>query len=157
MNLKYLVIGGVSFYQRKEIKNLIAYIRFVINPNDETALRRIINLPKRGIGPGTIEKLFVAAEEQGADIWEILCHAQEVVGGRVANQIEEFVNIIKVFKVVVDNKDGYEAASFIAKNSGFLKELYDDKTIEGLSRFENVQELLNAIKEFVDNQEREDK
>jgi DNA helicase II / ATP-dependent DNA helicase PcrA len=157
MNLKYRVIGGVSFYQRKEIKNLIAYIRFVINPNDETALRRIINLPKRGIGPGTIEKLFVAAEEQGADIWEILCHAQEVVGGRVANQIEEFVNIIKGFKVVVDNKDGYEAASFIAKNSGLLKELYDDKTIEGLSRFENVQELLNAIKEFVDNQEREDK
>ena len=157
MNIKYRVIGGVSFYQRREIKDLIAYIRFIINPNDETALRRIINLPKRGIGPGTVEKLFVAAEEQGADIWDVLCHAQELMGGRAANQIETFVDLIKNFKIAIKNKDGFEAASIIAKNSGLLKELYDDKTVEGLSRFENVQELLNAIKEFVDDQEREDK
>ena len=157
MNIKYRVIGGVSFYQRREIKDLIAYIRFIINHNDETALRRIINLPKRGIGPGTVEKLFVAAEEQGADIWDILNHAQELLGGRSANQIETFVNLIKNFKIAIKNKDGYEAASIIAKNSGLLKELYDDKTVEGLSRFENIQELLNAIKEFVDDQEREDK
>ena len=157
MNIKYRVIGGLSFYQRREIKDLIAYIRFVVNSNDETALRRIINLPKRGIGPGTVEKLFVAAEEQGADIWDILSHAQELFGGRLANQIETFVDLIKNFKTTVKNKDGYEAASIIAKNSGLLKELYDDKTVEGLSRLENVQELLNAIKEFVDDQEREDK
>ena len=157
MNIKYRVIGGVSFYQRREIKDLIAYIRFIINHNDETALRRIINLPKRGIGPGTVEKLFVAAEEQGADIWDILCHSQELLGGRAANQIEEFVDLIKNFKLAIKNKDGYESASIIAKNSGLLKELYDDKTVEGLSRFENVQELLNAIKEFVDDQDREDK
>jgi DNA helicase-2/ATP-dependent DNA helicase PcrA len=116
MNIKYRVIGGVSFYQRREIKDLIAYIRFIINPNDETALRRIINLPKRGIGPGTVEKLFVAAEEQGADIWDILCHAQELLGGRAANQIEEFVDLIKNFKIAIKNKDGYESASIIAKN-----------------------------------------
>ena len=157
MNIKYRVIGGVSFYQRREIKDLIAYIRFIINPDDETALRRIINLPKRGIGLGTVEKLFVAAEEQGADIWDILCHAQELLGGRAANQIEEFVDLIKNFKIAIKNKDGYESASIIAKNSGLLKELYDDKTVEGLNRFENVQELLNAIKEFVDDQDREDK
>ena len=157
MNIKYRVIGGVSFYQRREIKDLIAYIRFIINPKDETSLRRIINLPKRGIGPGTVEKLFVAAEEQGADIWDILCHAQELLGGRAANQIEEFVDLIKNFKIAIKNKDGYESASIIAKNSGLLKELYDDKTVEGLNRFENVQELLNAIKEFVDDQDREDK
>ncbi len=157
MNIKYRVIGGVSFYQRREIKDLIAYIRFIINHNDETALRRIINLPKRGIGPGTVEKLFIAAEEQGADIWDILCHSQELLGGRAANQIEEFVDLIKNFKLAIKNKDGYESASIIAKNSGLLKELYDDKTVEGLSRFENVQELLNAIKEFVDDQDREDK
>ena len=157
MNIKYRVIGGLSFYQRREIKDMIAYIRFVINSNDETALRRIINLPKRGIGPGTVEKLFVTAEEQGADIWDILNHAQELFGGRSANQIETFVNLIKNFKKTVKNKDGYEAASIIAKNSGLLKELYDDKTVEGLSRFENVQELLNAIKEFVEDEEHEDK
>ena len=157
MNIKYRVIGGLSFYQRREIKDLIAYIRFVVNSNDETALRRIINLPKRGIGPGTVEKLFVAAEEQGADIWDILSHAQELFGGKLANQIETFVDLIKNFKTTVKNKDAYEAASIIAKNSGLLKELYDDKTVEGLNRFENVQELLNAIKEFVDDQEHENK
>ena len=157
INIQYRVIGGVSFYQRREIKDLIAYIRFIINPKDETSLRRIINLPKRGIGPGTVEKLFIAAEEQGADIWDILCHAQELLGGRAANQIEEFVDLIKNFKIAIKNKDGYESASIIAKNSGLLKELYDDKTVEGLNRFENVQELLNAIKEFVDDQDREDK
>ena len=146
MNIKYRVIGGLSFYQRREIKDMIAYIRFVVNSNDETALRRIINLPKRGIGPGTVEKLFVTAEEQGADIWDILNHAQELFGGRSANQIETFVNLIKNFKKTVKNKDGYEAASIIAKNSGLLKELYDDKTVEGLSRFENVQELLMQSK-----------
>ena len=157
MNIKYRVIGGLSFYQRREIKDLIAYIRFAVNSNDETALRRIINLPKRGIGPGTVEKLFVTAEEQGADIWDVLSHAQELFGVRAANQIETFVDLIKNFKITVKSKDGYEAASIIAKNSGLLKELYDDKTVEGLSRFENVQELLNAIKEFVDDQEHEDK
>ena len=157
MNIKYRVIGGLSFYQRREIKDLIAYIRFAVNSNDETALRRIINLPKRGIGPGTVEKLFVTAEEQGADIWDVLSHAQELFGGRAANQIETFVDLIKNFKITVKSKDGYEAASIIAKNSGLLKELYDDKTVEGLSRFENVQELLNAIKEFVDDQEHENK
>ena len=105
MNIKYRVIGGVSFYQRREIKDLIAYIRFIINHNDETALRRIINLPKRGIGSGTVEKLFVAAEEQGADIWDILCHSQELLGGRAANQIEEFVDLINNFKLAIKNKD----------------------------------------------------
>ncbi|MDH5607837.1 MAG: UvrD-helicase domain-containing protein [Cyclobacteriaceae bacterium] len=157
MNIKYRVVGGVSFYQRKEIKDLIAYVRFVLNHEDETSLRRIINQPKRGIGPGTIEKLVVAANEQDKSLWDILQHASDVTGGRGGHQVEEFATLIKSFKLAVEKKDAFEAVSQIAKNSGLLKELYEDKTVEGLNRYENVQELLNAIKEFTENPEREDK
>lgn len=156
-NLKYRVVGGVSFYQRKEIKDLISYLRFVVNANDEQAMRRIINLPKRGIGPGTIEKLVVAAYEKNKPLWEIMENAKSYLGGRGGNQVEEFVTLIKSFRLTAGKKDAYDTATHVAKNSGIMKELYEDKTIEGMSRYENVQELLNAIKEFTDDQEREDK
>lgn len=156
-NLKYRVVGGLSFYQRKEIKDIIAYLRFIVNPNDEQAMRRSINLPKRGIGPGTVEKLIVASAEQNKSLWEIMTQATKYVGGRGGNQVEEYVNLIKSFRLTSEKKDAYDTAALVAKNSGLLKELYADKTIEGMSRYENVQELLNAIKEFTDDQEREDK
>lgn len=156
-NIKYRVVGGVSFYQRKEIKDLITYIRFVLNKDDETALRRIINLPKRGIGPGTVEKIFLSAEDQGLDIWEIIQNAEVIIGGKGGTQVKEFGTLIRSFELAVEKKEAYEAALLIAKQSGLLKELYDDKTVEGLNRYENVQELLNAIKEFSEDQEREDK
>jgi len=156
-NLKYRVVGGLSFYQRKEIKDLIAYLRYIVNPNDEQAMRRSINLPKRGIGPGTIEKLVVASAENEKPLWEIMEHAQTYVGGRGGSQVEGYVTLIKSFRLTAEKKDAYDTAAFVAKNSGLLKELYADKTIEGISRYENVQELLNAIKEFTDDPEREDK
>lgn len=156
MNLKYRVVGGVSFYQRREIKDLISYIRFVLNENDETAMRRIINLPKRGIGPGTVEKIVVHANEHNMSIWEVIEKASSLLGGRGGKQVQEFATLIKSFRLTIDKKDAYEAAMHIAKNSGLLKELYEDKTVEGLNRYENVQELLNAIKEFVDDTDRED-
>lgn len=156
-NLKYRVVGGLSFYQRKEIKDIIAYLRFIVNPNDEQAMRRSINLPKRGIGPGTIEKLVVASAEHNKPLWEIMTQATNHVGGRGGKQVEEYVNLIKSFRLTAEKKDAYDTAALVAKNSGLLKELYADKTIEGMSRYENVQELLNAIKEFTDDQEREDK
>ncbi len=156
-NIKYKIIGGLSFYQRKEIKDILGYLRFVINDKDEQALRRVINLPKRGIGPSSIDKVIVAAYEHDISIWEVLRNINSFVGGRTANAITNFVTMIKAFKVEVEKKDAFEAASYIAKNSGILKELYADKTIEGLNRYENVQELLNAIKEYVDNPENEDK
>ena len=157
MNIKYRIIGGMSFYQRKEIKDLIAYIRYTINPNDEEAFRRIINYPKRGIGDSTITKLLVLSDEQGAPIWDILCNIQSVMPGRAATPIEDFVNTIKLFKKAVETKDAFEAVNEIAKGSGILRELYEDKTIEGLSRYENVQALLNAVKAFIDDPEKEDK
>ncbi len=156
-NLKYKIIGGLSFYQRKEIKDIISYIRFVINPNDEQAMRRIINLPKRGIGPGSIEKIIVAANEHNISVWEVLQKAGGYLTGRVATVLDQFATLIKSFQLSVEKRDAFEAASLIAKNSGLLKELYEDKTVEGLSRYENVQELLNAIKEFTDDEGREDK
>ncbi len=155
-NIKYRIVGGLSFYQRKEIKDLLAYFRYVVNPNDEQAMRRIINLPKRGIGPGTIDKMVVAAVEEQKTLWEIMEKAASYVGGRGA-QVENFVTLIKSFRLIVEKNDAYESASQIAKNSGLLKELYEDKTIEGMNRYENTQELLNAIKEFTDDPKKEDK
>jgi len=156
-NIRYRVVGGVSFYQRREIKDLMAYFRYVVNPNDETAMRRIINLPKRGIGSGTIDKMVVASNEQNISLWEVMEKASTYVGNRGGTQVENFSTLIKSFRLTNEKKDAYDTASQIAKTSGLLKELYEDKTIEGMSRYENTQELLNAIKEFTDDPEREDK
>ncbi|MFM8347022.1 MAG: ATP-dependent helicase [Bacteroidota bacterium] len=157
MNIKYRVVGGLSFYQRKEIKDILAYLRYSINQQDEAAFRRIINLPKRGIGDSTIDKIIIAANDHAITIWEVLENAPSFLGGRAAGPIDDFVTMIKRFGIEVQNKDAYEAAMEIAKGSGLLKELYADKTVEGLSRYDNVQELLNAIKEFVDDPEKSDK
>jgi DNA helicase-2/ATP-dependent DNA helicase PcrA len=156
-NIKYKIIGGLSFYQRKEIKDILGYLRFSINHNDEQALKRIINLPKRGIGQGTINKLVVNAYENKNSLWEVLVNMSRTGSGRSISSITDFVNLIRRFEIEIQKKDAYTAANLIAKESGLLKELYDDKTIEGLNRYENVQELLNAIKEFADNPENADK
>ena len=157
MNIKYKVVGGLSFYQRKEIKDLLAYLRFAINQQDEASFRRIINLPKRGIGDATVDKIIVAANDHAISIWEVLQNASTFLGGRAAGPIEDFVAMIQRFGIDIQTKDAYEAAAEIAKGSGILRDLYADKTVEGLNRYENVQELLNAIKEYVDDSEREDK
>jgi DNA helicase-2/ATP-dependent DNA helicase PcrA len=156
-NIKYKVVGGLSFYQRKEIKDLVAYLRFVVNTSEEQSFRRIINLPKRGIGDSTIAKIIVFAEEQGISIWEAVEHADKFLAGRAIPALSDFYALIKSFQIAVQQKDAYEAALDIAKESGLLKELYEDKTVEGLGRYENVQGLLNGIKEYVDNPETTDK
>jgi len=156
-NIKYKIIGGLSFYQRKEIKDLLAYLRFSVNHQDEISFRRIINLPKRGIGASSVDKIIVAANENNITTWEVLNNISQFLPGRAANAIIDFVAMIKRFKIDIDKKDAYESAKSIANGSGLIKELYEDKTIEGLSRYENAQELLNAIKEYVDNPEVENK
>lgn len=157
LSIKYKIIGGLSFYQRREIKDLISYLRFTINQNDEQALRRIINYPKRGIGDSTVDKIIVAADDHGLSLWEVLCNIRQFLTGRAANAVEDFAVMIKSFMVEVREKDAYEASMEIAKGSSLLKELYTDRTVEGLNRYENVQELLNSIKEFVDSPETENK
>ncbi|WP_143959967.1 ATP-dependent helicase [Litoribacter populi] len=157
MNIPYKIVGGLSFYQRKEIKDLMAYMRFTVNPSDEEAFKRTINYPKRGIGDTSVEKMMVAAYEHDIPLWEVVTNGSSFLGGRAANAVDDFATMIKSFQFEMERKDAFEAATTIAKQSGLLRELYEDKTIEGLNRYENVQELLNAIKEYVDNPENEDK
>ncbi|AIZ63763.1 ATP-dependent DNA helicase [Hymenobacter sp. DG25B] len=157
LNIRYKIIGGLSFYQRKEIKDLVAYLRLTVNPNDEQALRRVINYPKRGIGDTTISKLINAAEESNHTIWEVVANADQFLPTRVSNPVVDFAEKIKSYTAVAAKEDAFEAAKFIAKNSGMIEELYADKSIEGLSRYENIQELLNGIKAYTEDAEREDK
>jgi len=153
MNIAYRIYGGLSFYKRKEIKDLIAYFRLVINNNDEEALKRIINVPARGIGKTTMEKIMVVASEKDKSLWEIIANAKlneaELNSGTLSKTID-FVTMIKSFAVKLKSSNAYDLASHIATSTGLLKDLYADKTPEGLSRYENVQELLSGIKEFVE-------
>lgn len=156
-NIKYRIIGGLSFYQRKEIKDLISYLRFTVNHNDEEALKRIINLPKRGIGESTVDKLRELAEYHTISLWQVVSDVKSYLQGRSTGSIDGFADLIREFTSWLTTKDAYQTANDIANKSGLLKELYEDKSIEGLSRYENVQELLNGIKAFVDNDENVDK
>ena len=135
----------------------MAYMRFTVNPVDEEAFKRIINYPKRGIGDTSVEKILVSAYEHDIPLWEVVQNAHSFLGGKAGTAVDDFSTMIKAFQIEVERKDAFEAASSIAKQSGLLRELYEDKTIEGLNRYENVQELLNAIKEYVDNPENPDK
>lgn len=153
LNIPYRIYGGLSFYKRKEIKDLLAYFRLVINHNDEEALKRIINVPARGIGKTTIEKMIVVASSQDKTLWDLIenpvynpCGFNSGTWGK----IQDFVTMIRSFAVKQPLENAYDLGSHIATSTGLLRELYQDKTPEGLSRYENVQELLNGIKEFVE-------
>jgi len=153
MNIPYRIYGGLSFYKRKEIKDLLAYFRLTINPDDEEAFKRIVNVPVRGIGKTTIERLTVAAAEKEQSIWTVVSNLlQDSAGlnsGTVA-RVNDFVTMIRSFQVKLKTDNAYDLASHIASSTGMLRELYTDKTPEGLSRYENIQELLNGIKEFTE-------
>lgn len=151
MNIPYRIFGGLSFYQRKEIKDFIAYLRVVANPRDEEAIKRIINYPVRGIGKTTLEKLIVIANESGRPLWEVLQQAHTFgLRGNSAASVEGFVTLIKSAQVLLNTHNAYDVAVEVGKRSGLVKELYADKSVEGIQRYENVQELLNSIKEYTD-------
>ncbi len=151
-NIPYRVYGGVSFYQRKEVKDYLAYLRLSVNPHDEEALRRVINYPARGIGKTSMEKLTVWAAESGSSLWDVIQRIAEFpLSGRARQSIEDFVVMIRAFGTMTEKKDAFELAEEIGRSTGILKELYNDKSIEGQSRYENVQELLSSIKEFTEN------
>lgn len=151
-NIPYRVYGGVSFYQRKEIKDFMAYLRVIVNPYDEEALRRIINYPARGIGKTSIERLTVYAADLNKPLWDAVCQVHfSGLPSRAATGIEQFATMIDSFKALQRTMNAYELAVHVGKSTQLLQELYNDKSVEGLSRYENVQELLNSIKEFVDN------
>jgi len=152
MGIPYRIYGGISFYQRKEIKDLLAYLRVIVNTRDEEALKRIINYPVRGIGKTTIEKAVIIANEQNITLWEVLAHAAEL--GFKAGTLEilqNFVTMIRYFQSMLKTKNAYDVAVQVGKHTNLVKELFSDKTTEGLARYENIQELLNSIKEWVDD------
>jgi DNA helicase-2/ATP-dependent DNA helicase PcrA len=151
-NIPYKIYGGLSFYQRKEIKDLLSYFRVVINPKDNEAVKRIINYPARGIGATTLTKLEQAAIATGVSIFEIVEQSGTVnhagLNKGTLSKVLQFVALIKQFQEKIELSDAYEMASEIATQTSIIKDLYKDQTPEGLSRFENIQELLNGIQEF---------
>lgn len=151
--ITYKVYGGMSFYERKEIKDLISYLRVIVNPKDEEALRRIVNYPTRGIGDTTLSKLSLLADQNELSLWEVLRQARNFdneLSTRAARAIQEFVVLIETFQRWASSDDAYELSKRVAKMSGIFDDLAKDKTPEGQGRIENIQELLDGIKSFVE-------
>ncbi|WP_132221762.1 ATP-dependent helicase [Albibacterium bauzanense] len=157
IGIPYKIYGGTSFYQRKEIKDLIAYFRLTFNPNDEEALKRVINYPRRGIGNTSIERIMISANEHNISLWDVISNAENYLDSRTAVTVAPFSLLIKSFQAAAATNTAFDSAMHIAQHSGLLKDLYEDKSIEGLSRYENIQELLNGIKEFSDREDIEEK
>ena len=157
MGIAYTIFGGMSFYQRKEIKDMVAYLRLLVNKKDEEALKRIINFPGRGIGKTTVDKAILAANENGITMWEVLENAEKY-GYRAGTlgAIEDFVLMIRSFSSMLETKNAYEVAFHVGKQTNIVKELFNDKSTEGVQRYENIQELLNSIKEWTESPDNED-
>ena len=157
MGIAYTIYGGISFYQRKEIKDIVAYLRMIVNPRDEEALKRIINYPARGIGKTTIDKLVLSANENNISMWDVLEKANKFdFKPGIFTAIEEFVTMIKSFASMLTKQNAYEVAFHVGKQTNLIKELFNDKSTEGVSRYENIQELLNSIKEWTESPDNED-
>lgn len=149
--IPYRIFGGTSFYQRKEIKDFVAYLRITMNTQDEESLKRIINYPVRGIGKTTVEKISVLANDHNITFWQTLERAQEFgFKGGTLEAVENFVMMIRSFHAMIGKHNAYDIALQIGKSTTLVKELFNDKTTEGLARYENIQELLNSIKEFTE-------
>ncbi len=157
-SIPYRIYGGLSFYQRKEIKDVIAYFRMVVNPRDEEALKRIVNYPARGIGQTTLSKVAIAATEFNVSQWEVLCNPLSYglsINSGTHGKLQKFVALIESFRVDYESTDAHTLALRIVKESGVMNEINQDRTPEGMSRQENVQELMNGLQEFVRAQQEE--
>ena len=158
-NISYRIYGGLSFYQRKEIKDLLAYCKMCVNPNDEEAFKRILNYPARGIGQTTREKITIAASEEGISPWNLVMNLEDAhlsINSGTKRKILDFRDKIRSFQIMAQEKDAYELANHIASSTGILREHFTDKSPEGVSRYENLQELLSGIKEFTEIEVQED-
>jgi DNA helicase-2/ATP-dependent DNA helicase PcrA len=157
MGLPYTIYGGISFYQRKEVKDLVAYLRLTVNPKDEEALKRIINYPVRGIGKTTLDKLILVSNTTNTSVWEVLLQARDH-GFRAGTltALEDFVTMIRSFQSMLANNNAYDLAFHVGKQTNLVKELFNDKSTEGVQRYENIQELLNSIKEWTESPDNED-
>ena len=154
-DIPYRIYGGLSFYQRKEIKDVIAYLRLILNPKDEEALKRVINYPARGIGDTTLEKLVVAANHYNRSVFEVMENIDKIdlkINSGTKNKLQDFVTMIQSFQVLNKNYNAFEIAEHVTKKTGLLTELKKDGTPEGIARIENLEELLNGMRDFVEEQ-----
>jgi DNA helicase II / ATP-dependent DNA helicase PcrA len=154
-DIPYRIYGGLSFYQRKEIKDVLSYLRLVINPKDEEALVRVINYPARGIGDTTLEKLTVAANHYKLSIFEVMEHIDRIdlkLNSGTKTKLQDFVTMIKSFQVINEQQDAFTLTDHVTKKTGLVQELKKDGTPEGIARIENIEELLNGIKDFTEGQ-----
>ncbi|CAM3936218.1 ATP-dependent helicase [Flavobacterium antarcticum] len=154
-DIPYRIYGGLSFYQRKEIKDVLCYLRLVINPKDEEALIRVINYPTRGIGDTTVEKLTIAANHYKRSIFEIMQNIDKIdlkLNAGTKAKLQDFVTMIQSFQVINENQDAFFLAEHVAKKTGLVQELKKDATPEGIAKIENIEELLNGIKDFIEGQ-----
>ena len=154
-DIPYRIYGGLSFYQRKEIKDVLAYLRLVVNPKDEESLKRIINYPPRGIGQTTVDKLVVASKLHNLPLFETVDRAQELglpVNAGTLNKLTNFAILIKRFQIENEGLNAFEITDLITKKIGLVQELKKDATPEGVARIENIEELLNGIRDFTEGQ-----
>ena len=154
-DIPYRIYGGLSFYQRKEIKDVLSYLRLVINPKDEEALVRVINYPARGIGDTTVEKLTVASNHYKRSIFEVMEHIDKIdlkLNSGTKTKLQDFVTMIKSFQVINEQQDAFTLTDHVTKKTGLVQELKKDGTPEGIARIENIEELLNGIKDFTEGQ-----
>lgn len=154
-DIPYRIYGGLSFYQRKEIKDILSYLRLLVNPNDEEALKRVINYPARGIGQTTVDKLTVAANHYKKSIFEVLENLDKIdlkINSGTKLKLNDFLTMIKSFQIEAKSKNAFEVADHVIKKTFILKDLEKDAAPEAISRVENVQELLNGIKDFIEEQ-----
>jgi len=155
-DIPYKIFGGLSFYQRKEIKDTLAYLRVIVNPKDEESLKRIINYPARGIGQTTLDKMIVGAKQHSLSLFEVAERALELqigVNAGTAHKLADFVTLIKSFQVFNENANAFEIAEEVTRKTRIVSELKKDGTPEGVSKIENIEELLNGIKDFTEGQQ----
>ena len=154
-DIPYRIYGGLSFYQRKEIKDVIAYLRLILNPKDEEALKRVINYPGRGIGDTTVSKLVVAADANNLSVFEVLTQLEALsvpVNSGTRTKLQNFATMIQSFQVLNHQYNAFEIAEYVVRHTGLYQEIRKDGTPEGIARLENIEELLNGIKDFVEGQ-----
>jgi DNA helicase-2/ATP-dependent DNA helicase PcrA len=154
-DIPYRIYGGLSFYQRKEIKDVLSYLRLLINPKDEEALKRIINYPARGIGQTTVERLIVVANQYNRSIFEVMQNLNKIeiqINKGAKSKLQDFVTMIQSFQVLNEGYDVFQITEHVVKKAGLFTELKKDGTPEGIARIENIEELLNGMRDFVEEQ-----
>ena len=154
-DIPYRIYGGLSFYQRKEIKDVLAYLRLIVNPKDEESLKRVINYPARGIGQTTVDKLVVGAKQHGLSLFETMIKAPELglsLHSGALTKLSNFVTLLQRFQIENETLNAFEIADLVTKKIGLVQELKKDATPEGIARIENVEELLNGIRDFTEGQ-----